>query len=209
MEEKPRAFDKAARSPLDSGKTLDQYGLGAARFAGAPDALYERRMKFDNLVEPESANARERYKAAARAVRDILSDRWLRTNETYARENPKWVYYLSIEFLIGRSLGNNVMNLMLDPLVAASFGKDGREWWEILHEEPDAGLGNGGLGRLAACFLELDGDDAAAGDGLRTALRAWHLPAENPQRLARGAPGQLAEVIPTHGRWCARPKASK
>ena len=87
-------------------------------------------------------------------MRDILSDRWLRTNKTYARENPKWVYYLSIEFLIGRSLGNNVMNLMLDPIVAASFGADGREWWEILHEEPDAGLGNGGLGRLAACFLD-------------------------------------------------------
>ena len=55
MEEKPRAFDKAARSPVDPGKGLDRYGLGSARFAGAPDALYERRMKFDNLVEPESA----------------------------------------------------------------------------------------------------------------------------------------------------------
>src|SRR5271168_1746684 len=154
MESKPRAFDKAQRSPPDSGKQLDQYGLGSARFAGAPDARYERRMKFDNLVEPESANSRERYKAAARAVRDILSDRWLRTNETYARENPKWVYYLSIEFLVGRSLGNNVMNLMLDPIVERSFGGEGREWWEILHEEPDAGLGNGGLGRLATCFLD-------------------------------------------------------
>jgi glycogen phosphorylase len=87
-------------------------------------------------------------------VRDILSDRWLRTNKAYSHKNPKWVYYLSIEFLIGRSLGNNVMNLMLDPIVAASFGQGGREWWEILHEEPDAGLGNGGLGRLAACFLD-------------------------------------------------------
>jgi hypothetical protein len=54
MEEKPRAFDKAARSPVDSGKGLDQYGLGSAQFAGAPDALYERRMKFDNLVEPDA-----------------------------------------------------------------------------------------------------------------------------------------------------------
>ncbi len=154
MESRPRAFDKAALSSLSSGKTLDQYGLGGARFAGAPDALFERRLRFDNIVEPETANTRERYKGAARAVRDILSDRWLRTNKTYAQENPKWVYYLSIEFLIGRSLGNNVMNLMLDPIVAASFGADGREWWEILHEEPDAGVGNGGLGRLAACFLD-------------------------------------------------------
>ena len=87
-------------------------------------------------------------------MRDILSDRWLRTDKTYARENPKRVYYVSIEFLIGRSLGNNVMNLLLDPIVGPSFGADGREWWEILHEEPDAGLGNGGLGRLAACFLD-------------------------------------------------------
>src|SRR5271169_284193 len=154
MEEKPRAFDKAARSPVDSAKGLDQYGLGSAKFAGAPDALYERRMQFDNLVEPESANSRERLKAAARAVRDILSDRWLRTNKTYARENPKRVYYISIEFLIGRSLGNNVMNLLLDPIVGPSFKGDGREWWEILHEEPDAGLGNGGRGRLAACFVD-------------------------------------------------------
>src|SRR5277367_4549448 len=104
MESKPRAFDKAAKSSLDSGKTLDQYGLGAARFARAPDALFERRLKFDNIVEPDTAITRERYKGAARGVRDILSDRWLRTNKTYARENPKWIYYLSIEFLIGRSL---------------------------------------------------------------------------------------------------------
>ena len=110
-------------------------------------------MKFDNVVEPESSDSRERYEAAARSVRDILSDRWLATDETYARENPKRVYYVSIEFLIGRSLGNNVMNLMLDPVVEQTFDEHGHEWWEILHEEPDAGLGNGGLGRLAACFL--------------------------------------------------------
>src|SRR5271155_1047087 len=138
----------------DAAALLKSYAISAALFSGAPDALYERHLKYDNIVEPETANNRERYKAAARAVRDILSDRWLRTHKTYARENPKRVYYISIEFLIGRSLGNNVMNLLLDPVVGPSFGADGREWWEILHEEPDAGLGNGGLGRLAACFLD-------------------------------------------------------
>ena len=152
MESNPKAFDKAEQSAFDAEKLLQKYGVGSAHFAGAPDALYERRMKFDNVVELESANSRERYKAAARAVRDILSDRWLETDKTYARENPKRVYYVSIEFLIGRSLGNNVLNLMLDPIVERGF--DGREWWEILHEEPDAGLGNGGLGRLAACYLD-------------------------------------------------------
>jgi len=81
-------------------------------------------LKFDNVVEPESADQRERYEAAGRAVRDILSDRWLRTDETYARENPKRVYYVSIEFLIGRSLANNVMNLMLDPVVSRTFDEN-------------------------------------------------------------------------------------
>src|SRR5271165_1314785 len=133
---------------------LRSYGCSAPRFAGAPDALYERHLKFDNVVEPDVANARECYEAVARTVRDILSDRWLRTNETYARENPKRVYYVSIEFLIGRSLANNVMNLMLDPVVGRTFDEHGREWMDLLDEEPDAGLGNGGLGRLAACFLD-------------------------------------------------------
>ena len=176
----------------DAAALLKSYAISAALFSGAPDALYERHLKYDNIVEPETANTSERYKAAARAVRDILSDRWLRTNKTYARENPKRIYYISIEFLIGRSLGNNVMNLLLDPIVGPSFKGDGREWWEILHEEPDAGLGNGGLGRLAACFLEFDGHDAAACNGLWPALRARHLSAENSKRLAGGAPGQLA-----------------
>jgi glycogen phosphorylase len=154
MGTKPKTFDKAEQTSSEPGTILRQYGVGATRFAGTPDALYDRHLKFDNVVEPESSDARERYEAAARSVRDILSDRWLRTDETYARENPKRVYYVSIEFLIGRSLANNVMNLMLDPVVEQTFDEHGHEWWEILHEEPDAGLGNGGLGRLAACFLD-------------------------------------------------------
>ncbi len=146
--------DGLKRQARDGASILKSYGSGAMRFAGAPDALYERHLKFDNVVEPDSSDPRERYEAAARAVRDIIADRWLRTDETYARENPKRVYYVSIEFLIGRSLGNNVMNLMLDPVVELTFDEHGHQWAEILHEEPDAGLGNGGLGRLAACFLD-------------------------------------------------------
>ena len=98
------ASDADPASP-DAAALLKSYAISAALFCRRADALYERHLKFDNIVEPETANTRERYKAAARAVRDILSDRWLRTNKTYARENPKRVYYLSMEFLIGRSLG--------------------------------------------------------------------------------------------------------
>jgi len=133
---------------------LRGYGCAASRFAGDPDALYERHLKCDDVVAPETADARERFEAAARAVRDILTDRWLRTDATYRRENPKRVYYVSIEFLIGRSLANNVMNLMLDSVVSKAFNEGGRVWMELLDQEPDAGLGNGGLGRLAACFLD-------------------------------------------------------
>jgi broad specificity phosphatase PhoE len=96
---------------------------------------------------------RERYEAVARSVRDVLSQRWVRTEETYERENPKRVYYLSMEFLIGRSLANNIMNLLLEP--GAERVVDERlDWLGVLEQEPDAGLGNGGLGRLAACFLD-------------------------------------------------------
>src|SRR5205823_5053114 len=73
---------------------------------------------------------------------------------TYERENPKRVYYLSMEFLIGRSLANNVTNLLLDGITKDAIKQKNLDWFELLEQEPDAGLGNGGLGRLAACFLD-------------------------------------------------------
>ena len=76
------------------------------------------------------------------------------TEKTYERENPKRVYYLSMEFLIGRSLANNVTNLLLDPVAKEAVKQKNLDWFELLEQEPDAGLGNGGLGRLAACFLD-------------------------------------------------------
>src|SRR5207245_61672 len=96
----------------------------------------------------------ERFEAIARSVRDILAQRWIKTENTYARENPKRVYYLSMEFLIGRSLANNVTSLLLDPIAQQAVKEKNLDWLGLLEEEPDAGLGNGGLGRLAACFLD-------------------------------------------------------
>ncbi len=109
---------------------------------------------LDDVIDVAAAGPRERFAALARSVRDILSQRWIRTETTYTRQNPKRVYYLSMEFLIGRSLANNVTNLLLDPFVKKAVKEEKLDWLALLEEEPDAGLGNGGLGRLAACFLD-------------------------------------------------------
>src|SRR6516164_3333646 len=133
---------------------LRQYGCGPIQFSGTNDALYERHLLFDDIIAPTAAGSREQFEAAARSARDILSQRWVRTESTYDRENPKRVYYLSMEFLIGRSLSNNVTNLLLGPFVQRAVQQRDLDWLSLLEQEPDAGLGNGGLGRLAACFLD-------------------------------------------------------
>ena len=145
-----------ARTPSAPGteQLLEQYGCGPIQFTGTADALYERHLLFDNVVDPGAVGARERYEAVARSVRDVLSQRWVLTEKTYERQNPKRVYYLSMEFLLGRSLANNITNLLLDPVVQRVVAEKGLDWLGLLEQEPDAGLGNGGLGRLAACFLD-------------------------------------------------------
>jgi starch phosphorylase len=134
--------------------SLDQFGCGPVQLSGTRNGLYERHLFFDNVIDRTTADSRDRFEAFARSVRDILSQRWVSTESTYDRLNPKRIYYLSMEFLIGRSLANNVTNLCLDPLVREAVQHHDINWSELLEEEPDAALGNGGLGRLAACFLD-------------------------------------------------------
>ena len=131
-----------------------QYGCGPVELTGPADGLYERHLLFDNVIDPPAASARDRYEAFARSTRDVLSQRWVRTEQTYDRQNSKRVYYLSMEFLIGRSLTNNITNLLLSPVVDDVVKRASFDWLGLLEQEPDAGLGNGGLGRLAACFLD-------------------------------------------------------
>jgi starch phosphorylase len=133
---------------------LEQYGSGSIPFAGTDGALYERHLVFDRAIDPKAASLRERFEAFSHSIRDILAQRWVATKNTYERENAKRIYYLSMEFLIGRSLANNVCNLLLDPVVQLVCHEKSIDWLELIDQEPDAGLGNGGLGRLAACFLD-------------------------------------------------------
>ena len=130
-----------------------QYGCGPVQFT-ATDGLYERHLMFDNITDLKATGPREHFEAVARSVRDVLSQRWVATEGTYERENPKRIYYLSMEFLIGRSLANNLTNLLLDPYVREVAAQKHIDVIDVLEQEPDAGLGNGGLGRLAACFLD-------------------------------------------------------
>ena len=117
---------------LDTERLLDQYGCGPIRFSGNQDALYERHLLFDDVIDPVDAGARDQFEAVARSVRDVLSQRWVQTERVYRRENPKRIYYLSMEFLIGRSLSNNVTNLLLDPLVQRAVAQRGLDWPHLL-----------------------------------------------------------------------------
>src|SRR5215472_5825411 len=144
----------ATMTPSQKPPSRDPYEYSPAHLFGTQNGLFERHLLYDNVIERTSADSRDRFEAFARAVRDILSQRWVATESTYDRLNPKRIYYLSMEFLIGRSLANNVTNLLLDPAIRKAVEHNSLDWTALLDEEPDAALGNGGLGRLAACFLD-------------------------------------------------------
>ncbi|HTU17531.1 MAG TPA: glycogen/starch/alpha-glucan phosphorylase [Gemmataceae bacterium] len=154
MTTKQKASPAATTTSDGFAKLREQYGCGPVQLSGTDEALYERHLIFDNILKPTAIGLRERFEAIARSVRDVLSQRWVLTEDTYERENPKRIYYLSMEFLIGRSLANNITNLLLDPIAKQAVKQKSLDWLGLLEQEPDAGLGNGGLGRLAACFLD-------------------------------------------------------
>ncbi|MBK8210292.1 MAG: glycogen/starch/alpha-glucan phosphorylase [Rhodospirillales bacterium] len=101
-----------------------------------------------------TATNQDRYQALALAVRDRLVGRWIQTQQSYHKQNVKRICYLSLEFLIGRAMGNNVINLLLEDTCRDAMNQIGLDWDVLRDVESDAALGNGGLGRLAACFLD-------------------------------------------------------
>ena len=130
---------------------------------------FAHHLRYTLAKSADTATDRDRYLAFAYAIRDRITERWMDTQAEYHRQNSKYVYYLSLEFLIGRLLGNNVINLKADQLCCDALRAYGIDWNSLRDFETDAGLGNGGLGRLAACYLDSMStlDLAAMGYGIR------------------------------------------
>ena len=133
----------------DMLRRLERLGL-----TGHPDQWTERYLLCEKLVDAPSADTREEFEAASRFIRDLVAHRWARTRRERQQAESKRIHYLSMEFLLGRTLWNNIMNLSAEPLVRHALQQQGWSLDAVLEEEPDAGLGNGGLGRLAACFID-------------------------------------------------------
>jgi starch phosphorylase len=122
--------------------------------SSAIDEDFRRHLGHTLGCDEKGADDREKYEALALAVRDRLMERWKSTQQGYRNSGCKRAYYLSLEFLMGRALGNAVLNLGLDNAVNIALYEYGMKAEELADAEHDAGLGNGGLGRLAACFLD-------------------------------------------------------
>ncbi len=130
-------------------RRLERFGL-----KGREDDWRDRYLLCNFLVDPDLASKRKRFEALSRFVRDLLAERWVKTRQAREAGAPKRVYYLSMEYLIGRTLNNNILNIGAEPAVHRVLASEGWDLAELLQKEPDAGLGNGGLGRLAACFID-------------------------------------------------------
>jgi starch phosphorylase len=115
---------------------------------------FQNHLKYTLAKDEFSATNLDRYYALAMTVRDRLVERWIQTSQTYYKQNVKRMYYLSMEYLIGRAMGSYVINLRMDANVSRAMEELGLDWEYLRDLERDAGLGNGGLGRLAACYLD-------------------------------------------------------
>jgi len=131
--------------PISVGLPMDGVGLRQD---------FDRHLAISLGRDSLSVNNRYRYTALVMAVRDRLMERWKNTHSAYYQSDCKRGYYLSLEFLMGRALGNALLNLDLDTAVREALQDLGMKIEDLQEEEADAGLGNGGLGRLAACFLD-------------------------------------------------------
>ncbi|NMA46936.1 MAG: glycogen/starch/alpha-glucan phosphorylase, partial [Lentisphaerae bacterium] len=115
---------------------------------------FERHLRYTLATSTDYLTDLDRYLAFSLAIRDRLVERWIDTQDAYRHANVKRVYYLSLEFLIGRLLSTYIQNLQLEKEAHEVLNDKDLSWEKIRDIETDAGLGNGGLGRLAACFMD-------------------------------------------------------
>ncbi|RKH09817.1 glycogen/starch/alpha-glucan phosphorylase [Corallococcus sp. CA053C] len=149
----PPASARPAPPPPTSSGTPEDSGRTGLDAASVRRGFFEH-VRYSRGKNPETATAHDRFMALSLAVRDRLTDRWVKTARTYYEQDVKRAYYLSAEYLLGRALGNNLLNLNMYESAAAAMQEVGVDLTQLLEMEPDAGLGNGGLGRLAACFMD-------------------------------------------------------
>ena len=109
---------------------------------GDDTAWADRYLLFEHVVDPTTARQRQRFESVARFIRDLIAHRWVKTRKTREDANPKRVYYLSMEFLLGRALRNNIINLGADPIIESALRKEGWDLTQVFEQEPDAGLGS-------------------------------------------------------------------
>lgn len=114
--------------------------------------IYNVKSQYRRTID--EATPAQVYQAVAYAVKDVIIDEWIATHKEYEKQDVKTLYYLSMEFLMGRALGNNIINIMAQKEIKEALDELGFDLNLIEDQEPDAALGNGGLGRLAACFLD-------------------------------------------------------
>ncbi len=173
-----------------------------------------RHLRYSLARLPETASSHDVFQALALSVRDRLAERMLDTEARYRRTDAKRLYYLSMEFLLGRSLESHLVNLGLREAAAGAMADMGRDLTAVMDQESDAALGNGGLGRLAACLLDslASQDYPGFGYGLHYELGLFHQEIENgrqrekPDRwLKMGSPWEIerpeeACMVPVYGR---------
>jgi starch phosphorylase len=159
-----KAVERKAAVDAVLARRLERLGL-----AGHEREWTDRYLLCNHLLDPPSAKPRQKFEATSRFIRDLVAHRWAKTRSAREETNPKRIHYLSMEFLLGRTLRNNMMNLAAEPIVRRAMEQEGWNLEQLIEEEPDAGLGNGGLGRLAACFIDSLAtlQYAAIGYGLR------------------------------------------
>lgn len=146
-------------------------------------------VKLDSKVSIEDANPVQIYKAVGFAIKEQIIDPWIDTRKKAKEQDVKMVYYLSMEFLMGRALGNNILNIQAQNDIREVLEEFGVDLNLIEDQERDWALGNGGLGRLGSLFPGFSGNAGLSCLWLRHPLQVWHVQAEDRGWLSEGSAG--------------------